>query len=430
MRVAVLGAGLAGTMTAYELFRDGHEPIVIDRRSQPASETSYGNAGMIAPGHAFSWASPAALKTLLRSIGRNDTALRFKLQADPHFWRWALRFVRNCTTNRAAYNTVRKVGLCLYSQSQLHRVVEETGVAYGAVSGGALYLHRDPAALERGDRNADIMRRLGVEVRRVTPVEAARIDPVYLPIIDRFAGALYVPGDESGDARLFTRQIADWLTARGVQFRMNESIQRIETSGKHVGRIVTDKGEVQADAYVLALGCYAATVGRTIGVDLPIYPVKGYSVTIPIAGRNNPPHLSGVDEHNLFAFANYGEHVRLTAIAEFAGYDWSHKPSDFAGLLTAARELFPDAGDYDQAEFWAGLRPMTPSALPIFGRARYDNLWVNAGHGHMGWTWACGSGRITADLIAGKEPAHDVSSMLHTAQRTLAPWPRSSNASS
>jgi D-amino-acid dehydrogenase len=413
MRVAVLGAGLAGTMTAYELFRDGHEPIVIDRRSEPASETSYGNAGMIAPGHAFSWASPAALKTLIRSIGRDDTALRFKLQKDPHFWRWALRFVRNCTTARANYNTVRKVGLCLYSQTQLHRVVAETGIAYGAASGGAMYLHRTEAALEKADQNAEIMRRLGVEVRKVTPLEAGQIDQVYLPVQDRFAGALYVPGDESGDARMFTRSIARWLAERGVTFRMNEAITSIRTERDRIAGVVTDKGEVKADAYVLALGCYAATMGRTIGLNLPIYPVKGYSVTIPIAGRNNPPRLSGVDEHNLFAFANYGEHVRLTAIAEFAGYDWSHQPSDFSGLLKAAQELFPDAGDYSQPEYWAGLRPMTPSALPIFGKAKFANLWINAGHGHMGWTWACGSGRIAADLIAGRKPEHDVSTMLY-----------------
>ncbi|WP_191058258.1 D-amino acid dehydrogenase [Geminicoccus harenae] len=413
MRVAVLGAGLAGVMTAYELFRDGHEPIVIDRRSEPASETSYGNAGMIAPGHAYSWASPTALRTLIRSIRHDDTALRFRLQADPHFWAWAARFVRNCTEARADYNTVRKVGLCVYSQGELHRVVAETGVDYGAAKGGALYLHRTEEALARADRNAELMRRLGVEVRRVTPFEAAQIDQVYLPVLDRFAGALYVPGDESGDARRFTRGIAAWLIERGVAFRMDETIERIGVARGRIDRVVTDKGGVQADAYVLALGCYAAPLGRTIGLRLPIYPVKGYSLTIPIAGRNNPPRLSGVDEHNLFAFANYGEHVRLTAIAEFAGYDWSHRPSDFTGLLKAARELFPDAGDYAQPEYWAGLRPMTPSALPIFGRARYDNLYVNAGHGHMGWTWACGSGRITADLIAGRTPGHDVSSMLY-----------------
>ena len=320
--------------------------------------------------------------------------------------------MRNCTTARANYNTARKVGLCLYSQEQLHRVVEETGIDYGAAKGGALYLHRSEAALEKADRNAQIMRRLGVEVRKVTPVEASRLDPVYLPVIDRFAGALHVPGDESGDARAFTRKVAGWLSERGVVLRMNESIQRVEAEGGKVGKVVTDKGELKADAFVLALGCYTAPVGRTIGVDLPIYPVKGYSVTIPIAGRNNPPRLTGVDEHNLFAFANYGQHVRMTAIAEFAGYDWSHQPSDFASLLKAAQDLFPDAGDYGQAEYWAGLRPMTPSALPIFGKAKYDNLWINAGHGHLGWTWACGSGRITADLVAGRQPGHDVSTML------------------
>ena len=411
----MLGAGLAGTMSAYELHKDGHEVIVVDRRAEPAAETSYANAGMIAPGHAYSWASPAALKTLIRSLWQADTSLRLKFQADPQFWRWGLKFLRHCTSERAAYNTGRKVALCLYSQQQLHRVVAETGVEYGAAEGGALYLHRDPAALDRADANARVMRELGVEVRKVSPAEAAQIDPVYEPVQDRFAGALFVPGDESGDARMFTRAIAARLIEQGATFRMNETIQRIETEGDKVTRVVTDQGEVRADAFVLALGCYAAPVGRTIGVDLPIYPVKGYSVTLPISGRNNPPRLSGVDEHNLFAFANYGDRVRMTAIAEFAGYDWTHRPADFAQMLSAARELFPDAGDYDRPEYWAGLRPMTPDACPIFGRAKYANLWLNVGHGHMGWTWSCGGGRIVADLIAGKPTGHDVSTMLHAA---------------
>jgi D-amino-acid dehydrogenase len=412
MRVAVLGAGVIGVATAYELWRDGHEVVVVDRRDEPASETSFANAGLIAPGHAYAWSSPKAVRTLLRALWRDDLALRFRFQADPQFWRWCWKFYRQCTSERAAWNTKRKVALCLYSQQRLHQVVAETGVAYGARTGGALYLYRQREGLERAAATAQILRDEGVEVRAVSPEEAAAIDPVYEPVRDRFAGALYAPGDESGDARLFTRNLAAWLGERGVAFRMGEAIRRIATEAGRVAAVHTDKGEVGADAFVLSLGCYSAPVGRTIGLDLPVYPIKGYSVTLPIEGRNNPPTLSGVDEDNLFAFANYGDRVRMTAIAEFAGYDWSHRPEDFAPMLKAAHELFPDAGNWDKPEYWAGLRPMTPDNLPIFGRGPLANLWVNTGHGHMGWTWACGSGRITADLVAGRTPEHDVSTMM------------------
>jgi D-amino-acid dehydrogenase len=412
MRVAVIGAGVIGVTTAYELLRDGHEVTVVDRRQEAASETSYGNAGMVAPGHAYAWSSPKALRTLLRALRRDDLALRFRMQKDPRFWLWALRFALQCTREKAAYNTRRKVALCLYSQRRLHQVVEETRVEYGGRGGGSLYLYRDPEGVRRGADNAQILRDEGVEVRAVTPDEAAALDPVYEPVRDRFAGALYAPGDESGDARLFTRNLAVTLRERGVTFRMGEEVRKIESSGPHVRRLVTGKGEVEADAYVLAAGCASPRLGRMAHLHLPIYPIKGYSVTLPIEGRNNPPTLSGVDEDNLFAFANYGDRVRLTAIAEFAGYDTSHKPADFTTVLRAARELFPDAGNYDRPEYWAGLRPMTPDNLPIFGHGRLANLWVNSGHGHMGWTWACGSARITADLIAGREPEQDVSTML------------------
>ena len=412
MRVAVLGAGVIGVATAYELWRDGHEVVVLDRASEPASATSFANAGMIAPGHAYAWSSPKAPRTLLRALFRDDLALRFRFQADPQFWRWCWRFLRQCTSERAAANTRRKVALCLYSQQRLHEVVADTGVAYGARAGGALYLYRDAAGLAEAAVKAQILRDRGVEVRAVTPDEAAAIDPVYRPVCDRFAGALYAPGDESGDARLFTRGLADWLTARGVEFRLGEAVTGNEADRDGIVSVTTDQGRLAADAYVLALGCWSAAFGRRLGLDLPIYPIKGYSVTLPIEAGDNPPTLSGVDEDNLFAFANYGDRVRMTAIAEFAGWDTGHRPQDFAPMLKAARELFPTAGRYERPEYWAGLRPMTPHNLPLFGRGRLRNLWVNSGHGHMGWTWACGSARITADLIAGRAPEHDVSELL------------------
>lgn len=413
MRVAVIGAGVIGVATAYELLRDGHEVVVVDRRGLPASETSYGNAGMVAPGHAYAWSSPKALKTLARSLVRNDTALRFRFSKDPRFWSWAWKFAGQCTSERAAYNTRRKVALCLYSQERLHHVLEETHISYGGSRGGALYLYREREGLKRAAATAQVLRDGGVEVRAVTPDEAAAIDAVYEPVRDRFAGALYAPGDESGDARLFTRNLAEVCRERGCEIRLGEEVRRLEAEGGRLRRVVTDKGSIAADAFVLAAGVTSPRLGRMAGLSLPVYPVKGYSVTLPIDGRNNPPRLSGVDEDNLFAFANYGDRVRLTAVAEFAGYDVSHKPSDFASMLGAARELFPDAGDYAKPEYWAGLRPMTPDNLPIFGRGRrLENLWVNVGHGHMGWTWACGAARITADLLGGRRPEHDVGSMM------------------
>jgi D-amino-acid dehydrogenase len=407
MRVAVMGAGLAGIAAAYALWRDGHEVVVVDRHPLPASETSYGNAGMVAPGHAYAWSSPAALRTLARALWRDDLALRFRFQADPQFWRWGWKFFRQCTSERAAANTARKVALCVYCQQELHRVVADTGVTYGGRSGGALYLFRTPETLARGTAASKVLRDRGVAVEAITPERVVQLDPVYAPVVDRFAGALFAPGDESGDARMFTRGLADWLAQRGVELRLGEAISRIEATGDRIARIFTDRGEITADAYVVALGCQSAVLGRTIGLDLPIYPIKGYSVTLPISPDSRPPSLCGVDEDNLFAFANYGDRVRLTAIAEFAGYDTSHAPEDFRTMLAAARELFPAAGDWSRPEYWAGLRPMTPDNLPIVGPTRWRNLWVDSGHGHMGWTWACGTGRVLADLMAGRRPEYD-----------------------
>lgn len=406
MRVAVLGAGVVGVAAAYELWRDGHEVVIVDRQAEPAAETSHANAGMVAPGHAYAWSSPRALRTLARALWRDDLALRIRLQADRQFWRWGLRFLGQCTAARAAANTRRKVALCLYSQRQLHRVVAETGVAYDAGTGGALYLYRRPEGLAAAAAAAQILRDAGVTVEAVTPDRAAELDPVYGAVRDRFAGALYAPGDESGDARRFTIGLADRLAAGGVELRLGTTITAIETAGGRVAGIVTDHGRIAADAYVLALGCSSAPLGRTIGLDLPIWPVKGYSVTLPVGPGHRPPRLCGVDEDNLFAFASLGDRVRLTAAAELGGYDTAHRPEDFAPLLRHARELFPEAGDWARPDYWAGLRPMTPDNLPIVGPSPLRNLWLDSGHGHMGWTWACGTARILADRIAGRAPEH------------------------
>ncbi|CAO3429456.1 D-amino acid dehydrogenase [Azospirillum endophyticum] len=405
MKVIVMGGGVVGVTTAYCLLKDGHEVTVVERHDGAADETSFANAGLVAPGHAYTWASPKAPKILLKSLWRNDQALRFRLRLDPALWSWSLKFLGNCRTERVAVNTARKVRLSLYSQDMLHAVVDDTGVAFDGAKGGLLYLYRSPAAFDAGVAKMRILTDNGLPLEVVDRDRAAAIDPALLPTKDRIVGGIYAPSDESGDARLFTRNLADWCAERGVRFLYGTTIRGVETAAGEVTGLVTDKGTLTADAYVLAMGCQSAALAKPLGLSLPIYPIKGYSVTVPVAGRNNTPRIGGVDEENLVAYAPMGDRLRITATADFAGYDKRHSPADFQTMLAAAQDLFPDAADYSRPSYWAGLRPMTPEGTPIFGRGRQRNLFLNTGHGHMGWTMSCGSARITADLIAGRTPA-------------------------
>jgi D-amino-acid dehydrogenase len=405
MKIVVMGGGVIGVTTAYALARDGYEVTVLDRQSQAASETSFANAGLIAPGHAYTWASPRAPKILIKSLFRDDQAFKLRLRADARMWAWLLLFLRQCTAERARLNTSRKLRLCLYSQQALHEVVSATGVSYDAQTGGLLYFYRTQAGFERGIANSAILRDHGLALEIADRDRVAKLEPALAPVKDRLAGAIYAPSDESGDARLFTCALAAFCRDKmGVRLAFETMIRGIEVLGDRVERLVTDKGEVRADAYVLALGCDSPIVARQIGIRLPIYPVKGYSLTIPVRPGDAAPHLGGVDEEHLVAYARMGDRLRLTAKAEFAGYDRNHRAEDFRHLVQVARDLFPAAGDYARPGYWAGLRPMTPEGTPILGQTRYRNLFLNTGHGHMGWTMSCGSARIIADLIAGRTP--------------------------
>ena len=404
MKVLVMGGGVVGVAAAYRLLADGHEVSVLDRHSAAAEDTSFGNAGMIAPGHAFAWSSPRAPLMLLRSLWRNDQALRFKLRPDPRLWYWSLLFLGQCTSERSRVNTLRKHRLCVYSQQALQDVVRETGVEYDRVTGGLLYLYRSQATFDAGVEHMQILADDGQEMRVLDRDGVARADPALEPVKDKIAGGVYCPTDESGDCRKFTQALAAHCAERGVRFHYDTTIQRIERDGDRINRVVTDRGEHRADVYVMSLGSQSPILARQVGESLPIYPVKGYSVTLPVGGANNPPTIGAVDEDNLVAYTRMGDRLRVTATAEFAGYDTSHRPEDFRGMLRAVQDLLPNGGDYARPSYWAGLRPMTPEGTPIFGRGRVANLIFNAGQGHMGWTMACGSARITADLVAGRQP--------------------------
>ena len=404
-RALVLGAGIVGVTMAYELWRDGHEVTVIDREAGAAEFTSFGNAGMIAPGHAYAWASPASPKILLKSLWRNDQALRLKPSLDPAFVKWMWKFWGQCSAERAAVNTRRKVRLCNYAQSVFHQTRAETGVSYDANDGGILYLFRSRSAFEAANSKAEILRREGSDIGVLDADGIAQKDPALADSKEQFAGALFGGRDETGDCRKFTRTLAKWLDERGVTFRWGVTIRSLQTDGDRVSGIVTDQGSLSADIIVLSLGVYSPHLAKPIGIDLPIYPVKGYSMTIPVSGRNNAPAIGGIDDESLGAYTPMGNRLRVTATAEFSGYRVDHSPDDFRHMTGVVKGLFPDGADYSKAEYWAGLRPMTPEGTPILGATRFKNLWMNTGQGHMGWTMSHGAGRLVADLIAGRKPA-------------------------
>lgn len=411
MRVVVLGAGIVGVTTAWYLAGDGHEVVVVERQAAAARETSFANAGLIAPGHVYSWASPRAPMILLRSLWEADTALRFRLKADPRMWAWSLRFLANCTAARNRANTLRKLSLCLYSQKLLGELAREAAIEFDHVPGGLLYLYRDPAHLQAGVANMAMLKDNGLPLEAIDGERVAALEPELARAKGKFAGAIYAASDESGDCQKFTDGLATVAARRGVEFRFGCEITRIEAAGDRIAGVETSQGRFEADAYVMALGSYSPILARPLRLRLPVYPVKGYSLTLPIRDQAKAPRLGGVDEANLVAYARLGDKLRLTATADFAGYDTDADPKNFAGMLRVAQDLFPEAADYDRPRYWACLRPMTPDGPPILGRCRIANLHLNTGQGHMGWTMAAGSSRIVADIIAGRPPALDTAGL-------------------
>jgi D-amino-acid dehydrogenase len=411
MKIAVLGAGIVGITTAYQLLKDGHQVTVVDREKEPANFTSFSNAGLVAPGHAYAWASPAAPGMMWRSQWRNDQAIRFKPRLDMRQWSWIRKFLAECTAERAVTNTQHKARLCIYSQKMLNEVGAETRIPYDRVNGGLLYFFRSPTSYERGAKKADILRQAGIPIDAISTKDAITLDPGLAAAADQIAGALYVKSDEGGDCRMFAQALAERCRALGADIKLDTTITRIEAKNGEVSHVETSAGPIRADAYVLALGVFSPEFVTRLGIKLPVYPVKGYAMTIPISDKSKVAHLGGVDEDNLLAYCPFASRLRVTATAEIAGYDNSHHPDDFRVMKERTAKLFPVGLDWAKASYWAGLRPMTPTAIPIVDRSPISNLWINTGHGHMGWTMSNGSARLLADLIAQRRPAIDMEGM-------------------
>jgi D-amino-acid dehydrogenase len=303
------------------------------------------------------------------------------------------------------------VRLCRYAQSQLQQLTAAEHLQYDRISRGLLYLYRDEASFARGTQNMSILADNGLPLKTLDAAQVAAREPALAHARERIAGAIYCPTDESGDAHLFTRALKAACERVGVRFEFDTPISAIEASGDRVVGVHTSTGLIQGDEFVLALGSWSPILARRLGYRLPVYPVKGYSATFPVGPEHRPPDLGGVDENNLVAWARFGQRLRFTATAEFAGYDTHHTPADFTQMLQAARELFPDGADYSRGSYWAGLRPMTPEGTPLIGRTRHRNLYLNTGHGHMGWTMSCGTAKLLADIMAGREPELDMTGM-------------------
>ena len=412
MKVLVLGGGVVGVATMYFLAQAGHEVTLIDEKDAVGLEATGGNAGIIAPGHSFAWASPRAPRMLWDSLRGGETAIRLRLGTDPRLYAWGLRFLRECTSARARRNTLVKLRLCQYSQRVLDEVARAEGIDYEAIHRGALYLHRDPRELEAGSKRMALLAEHGQRQQLLDGPALARLDPVFAPAQDRIAGAILDLGDASGDSRLFSEGLARVCREKhGATVRLGTRVSGLRASGDRIDGVITGDGTLTADAYVLALGVGAPSIARTVGLDLPIYPAKGYSSTFPIRVGGLAPSISGVDEQGLVAWSRLGDRLRLTSTAEFTGYDWGWTPRDFGNIRRLARDLFPDAADYERGQYRACLRPMTPDGPPILGLARHRNLFLNCGHGHMGWTMACGTARIVADLMTGRMPELDLAGL-------------------
>ncbi|WP_404385759.1 D-amino acid dehydrogenase [Caenispirillum salinarum] len=416
MKVLVLGAGVVGTTAAYYLAKAGHAVTVIDRQPGPGLETSLANGGQISASHVEPWASPATLWKALKWLGDPDAPLVFRwARWDPALWAWLARFLRNCTPGRERLNTERALRIALYSRASLKALREETGISYDERLQGILHVFRSEKDLAEGHHMADQARANGLESRVLDRADMLSTEPALTHVADDLTGAIHFPEDESGDAHLFTVRLAEMAKALGVEFRFGVSVQGLETdrANRRITGVRTDAGVLTADRYVLALGSYSPFVARTAGLKLPVYPAKGYSITVPVAepGAGNAPGaptVSVIDGSYKMVYSRLGDRLRCAGTAELAGWDQTLRERRAETIVRHARKLFPKAGDFDHAERWCGLRPKTPDSVPILGRTPWENLVLDTGHGVLGWTMSVGSARVIADLVSGREPEIDI----------------------
>ena len=411
MRVLVLGGGVVGVTSAWYLAHDGHDVTVVDRQPGPALETSFANGGQISVSYAEPWANPGAPLKILKWLARDDAPLLFRPRLDWRQWRWGVQFLVECLPSRTRLNTIQCLNLALYSRDCLQGLRAETGIEYDQLERGILQFYTEPDEFQRGVEAAGLMRDFGCDRDVKTPDECVAIEPALAQCRDRLAGGIFTATDESGDAQRFTTALARMAAERGVAFKWDTEIQSLAPVGDRIDhvRVVRDGRfeRVAADAYVMALGSYSPFLLAPIHVPANVYPAKGYSATIDIGDHGGAPTVSLTDFAWKIVLTRLGRRLRVAGTAELTGWDTSLNPTRCEALTARTFDLLPDAGDRSSVRYWTGLRPATPSNAPLIGTTRYRNLYINTGHGTLGWTMACGSARGLADVVARRKPEVD-----------------------
>ncbi|RPH64390.1 MAG: D-amino acid dehydrogenase, partial [Burkholderiales bacterium] len=405
MRVLVLGSGVIGVTTAWYLARSGMQVTVVDRQPAAAMETSFGNAGQVSPGYSTPWAAPGIPLKALKWLFQRHAPLSIRPDGTLFQLQWMAQMLVECSASRYAVNKERMLRLAEYSRDCLGTLRTETGIGYEGRQLGTLQVFRTDRQLDAAARDIAVLREVGVPFELLGPQQLAKAEPALARVAGTLAGALRLPGDETGDCQLFTTRLAGRCRELGVEFEFGRSIERLRAGNARVDGVIVDGALRTADHYVVALGSYSRELAKSAGLSLPVYPLKGYSLTVPIVDASIAPVSTVMDETYKIAITRFDDRIRVGGMAEVAGFDLSLNPRRRETLEMVVDSLFPGAGDLRAAQFWTGLRPMTPDGTPIVGRAPQRNLWLNTGHGTLGWTMACGSGRLLADQVAGRHPA-------------------------
>ena len=404
MKIVILGAGVIGVTSAWYLSRQGHEVTVIDRQAAPALETSFANAGEVSPGYSAPWAAPGIPLKAMKWMFQKHAPLIIQPRPDVAKLSWMAKMLMNCTAEAYHVNKSRMVRLAEYSRDCLGQLRAETGITYDERMQGTLQLFRTQKQLDGIYKDTEVLREGGVPFEVLDQDGCIRAEPGLKATRDLFVGGLRLPRDETGDCFKFTNALADHATAQGVTFQYGTTIQGLIAESGRITGVKTDKGVVTADAYVLALGSYSPQMVKPLGMTLPVYPVKGYSITAPIIDEPAAPVSTIMDESYKVAITRLGDRIRVGGMAEISGYNNVLPEQRRNTLEHSVGSLFPGAGDLKAASYWSGLRPMTPDGTPVIGKTRLDNLFLNTGHGTLGWTMACGSARVIADIISGQTP--------------------------
>ncbi|MFG1400736.1 D-amino acid dehydrogenase [Xanthobacter sediminis] len=405
MRILILGSGVVGVTSAYYLAQKGHEVTVLDRQPAAGMETSFANAGQVSPGYSAPWAGPGIPLKAMKWLMMRHSPLVIRPGLDPRLYFWLAKMLANCTEAAYRRNKARMVRLAEFSRDALRELRAETGIAYDERAKGTLQLFRTQKQLDHVGDDTVVLDAHEVPYEVLDVAGCIAVEPALARVREKFVGGLRLPGDETGDAHLFTQRLAAIAQQRGVSFRYGVSVEQLRAEGGRITGVELKGGEVvSADLYVAAMGSYTPALLQPLGIDLPIYPVKGYSLTLPITDPAAAPESTVMDETYKIAITRLGDRIRVGGTAELAGFNLDLPESRRQTLAFSVGDLFPDGGDLSKATFWTGLRPMTPDGTPIVGPTAYGNLYTNTGHGTLGWTMACGSGRVLADLIGGQAP--------------------------